>query len=177
MAKERLEEIVEPYEEAPEEVEERYVFTWLFGFVAVILVLIGAGLIVDQLTVITGGVLKFQFFGFVGACLGFIVCGLTLFDTYWNDRYLVFTIGLLMAVGFALWGILTSPPPEQGGFSNIVKGIALLFVALMIVGIVGVINVFGWVRLKQHKYSAFTLLVLFNLIFLVVAAWIAVELG
>jgi FtsH-binding integral membrane protein len=186
MARERprvpLEEMVQPYREAREEVEERYMFTWFFGFLAIILILIGAGLIVNALTqyfppteatvngvkVLKGG-LRFEFFGFVGACMGLIVLGLTLFDVYWNDRYLVFTIGLLMAVGFSVWGILTSTE-----LPDIVKGGVFMFMALVIVGIVSAINIFGWVRLKAHKYSAFMLLILLNLVFLVIVAAVSI---
>jgi len=174
MARERqrvpIEEIIEPYREAPEEVEERYVFTFFFGFIAVIIILVAAGLIVDQLVKVTNGAIKMEFFAFVGACMGIIVCGLTIFDVYWSDRYLVLTIGLLMAIGFALWGVFSSQE-----LSNLLKGGILMFVALMLVGIVSMINVFGWVRLRAHRYSTFALLVLLNIIFLVVAAWIAVE--
>lgn len=190
MARERpripLEDVVQPYREAREEVEERYMFTWFFGFLAIVLILIGAGLIVSQLTqyfpptavtinqggkmvTLYKGGLRFEYFGFVGACMGLIVLGLTLFDIYWNDRYLIFTIGLLMAVGFSVWGILSSTE-----LPDIVKGGVFLFMALVIVGIVSAINIFGWVRLKAHKYSAFMLLILLNLIFLVIVAAISI---
>lgn len=169
---------VEPYRERPEEAGGRQVFTWFFTLVAIGLVLVGSGLTVSwasdakSCTISEGfgkarACVDFAFFGVIVAGVGLVVNGLTVFDTFWPDRYLVHSLGFLMAVSGLVYGILTT-----NRWPLHVQGILVMVVGLVLSVFIGFVNLVGWVRFRKHHASFFAAYTFFIVLILAVVAWI-----
>ncbi|MBI4361784.1 MAG: hypothetical protein HY558_01275 [Euryarchaeota archaeon] len=159
---------VETYKEAPEEAGSRVLFTFVFTLVAVLLVLLGAGFIVDGL--VKSKVLdSFSFFGIIVAGMGLIVNGLTIFDTFWYDRYLVHFTGLMMSVGGIIYAALFATP----ALPPITAGFIIILVGLVLAVIIGMINAVGWVRIKKNRVGVFAIFCMVVMMVVIVAGWIA----
>lgn len=170
---------VEPYKERPEEAGGRQLFTWFFTLVSISLVLVGSGLMVsyfsDEKTCSVGGFggertracIDFAFFGVVVAGVGLIVNGLTVFDVFWPDRYLVHTLGFLMAVGGLLFGILTT-----NRWDLRIQGLLVIAVGLVLSIFIGFVNLVGWVRFRKHHVSFFAAYTLGIVLLIAIVAWV-----
>ena len=173
---------VEPYKERPEEAGGRQIFTWFFTLVAIALILVGSGLVISHFSdpaqcSIAGldkfGVSKtracidFAFFGVIVAGVGLMVNGLTVFDTFWPDRYLVHTLGFLMAVIGLVYGILTT-----NRWGTDIQGILVVAVGLVLSVFIGFVNLVGWVRFRRHHLSFFAGYTLSIVLLVVVVAWV-----
>lgn len=171
---------VEPYKERPEEAGGRQIFTWFFTLVAIGLVLVGSGLVVSWASdskpggcIITEGFGKaracidFAFFGVIVAGVGLVVNGLTVFDTFWPDRYLVHTLGFLMAVIGLLFGILTT-----NRWQPHIQGILVMAVGLVLSVFIGFVNLVGWVRFRRHHVSFFAGYTFSIILLVTIVAWV-----
>lgn len=162
----------EPYKERPEEAGGRQLFTWFFTLVAIGLVLVGAGMTVayfsdeQNCSVVNqpdqfgaGGTrpcLEFAFFGIVIAGMGLVVNSLTVFDTFWPDRYLVHTLGILMVAAGLVFGIFSSTR-----WPLYLQGLLVMGVGLFVSLFIGIVNSVGWIRFKKHRASLFAGAVVF----------------
>lgn len=169
---ERLEELgVRPYrEETVEEVKKRYAFVWFFTFLSIIIIEIGAYMMI--LYLVDAGIFEsISFFGIVSAVMGIIISGLTIFDTFWEDRYLIYGIGMCWAAFWIIWSVFVVQPPLSG----LLAGMVMVGIGIVMVLVVGVINAIGWVRIERNRAGMFMLIVILCLIFLLIAAHVAIS--
>lgn len=169
---------VEPYKERPEEAGGRQIFTWFFTLVAIGLILVGSGLMVSYFSDLKncsisdtfGGsraCIDFAFYGVIIAGVGLVVNGLTVFDTFWPDRYLVHTLGFLMAVIGLVFGILTT-----NRWPLHVQGVLVMLVGLVLSIFIGFVNLVGWVRFRKNHTSFFAAYSFFIILIVAVVGYV-----
>lgn len=146
-------------------------FTWVFGLMAVMVVILGSWFITDFMQVSTGGrIHAIPFFGAIVACLGVITSTMTVFRMKIKDKYRVYSIGLVFSAIGVLIAVMGDPEIQ-----SLYAGLILLFFGLAIAVSVSTINLVGWRRWGDHRYSVFLIVIFGCLLFLIGLGWLSYE--